>query len=76
MALRPVSPAGPVFPAGLTAWVAWLARLLRNFTSRFDDGALAFTGIIFTAGVLAFASADDGARPLLTAPVRGRGYKY
>ena len=78
MALRPVSPAGPDFPAGLTArqapisrlarhgaspgwpgwprfpkcpnrprfpgWSGWLdclvgltARLLRNFTSRFDD---------------------------------------
>ena len=62
--------------AFFAARLAWLARLLRNFTSKFDDGALAFTGIIFTAGVVAFASADDGARPLLTAPVRGRGYKY
>ena len=33
MALRPAGPAGPDFPAGLTA------RLLRNFTFRFDDGA-------------------------------------
>ena len=70
MVLRPASLADPDFPADLTAW------LLRNFSSRFDDDALAFTGIIFTAGVVAFASADDGALPLLTAPVRGRGYKY
>ncbi len=76
MVLRPASLADPDFPADLTAWLAWLARLLRNFTSRFDDGALAFAGIIFTAAVVAFASADDGALPLLTAPVRGRGYKY
>jgi hypothetical protein len=40
------------------------ARLLRNFTSRFDDGAPAFAGIVFTAAVVASASADDGA-PLL-----------
>mgnify|MGYP001676180797 CR=1 FL=1 len=61
---------------GHAFFAARLARLLRNFTSRFNDGALAFTGIIFTAGVVASASADDGALPLLTAPVRRRGYKY
>jgi hypothetical protein len=55
MVLRPVSPASPDFPAGLTAW------LLRNFTSRLDDGAPAFAGIVFTAAVVASASADDGA---------------
>ena len=106
MALRPVSPAGPDFPAGLSArqapisrlarhgaspgwpgwprfpkcpnrprfpgWSGWLdclvgltARLLRNFTSRFDDGAPTFAGIVFTAAVVASASADDGA-PLPT----------
>ena len=63
---------------GLFARLAWLARLLRNFTSRFDDGAPAFAGIIFTAAVVAFASADDDAPaspdrcrhllPLLTPP--------
>ena len=41
------------------------AWLLRNFTSRFDDGAPAFAGIVFTAAVVASASADDGA-PLPT----------
>ena len=50
-------------PARFLGCQAWFfARLLRNFTSRFDDdGALAFAGIIFTAAVVAFASADDGA---------------
>jgi len=52
-------PGRPDCLAGLTAW------LLRNFTSRFDDGAPAFAGIVFTAAVVASASADDGA-PLPT----------
>lgn len=50
-------------PARFLCGQAWFfARLLRNFTSRFDDdGAPAFAGIIFTATVVASASADDGA---------------
>ena len=74
MALRPAGPAGPAGPDFLSvptgpdflAGLAGLtARLLRNFTSRFDDGAPAFAGIVFTAAVVASASADDGA-PLPT----------
>ena len=53
--LRLANPAGPDFSASLIAW------LLRNFTSRLDDDAPAFAGIIFTAAVVASASADDGA---------------
>lgn len=66
MALRPAGPdflsvpTGPDFLAGLADLTAWL---LRNFTSRFDDGAPAFAGIVFTAAVVASASADDGALP-------------
>ncbi|MBF0972635.1 MAG: hypothetical protein HXK06_07265 [Actinomyces graevenitzii] len=33
---------------------------MRNFTSRLDDDAPAFAGIVFTAAVVAPASADDG----------------
>ena len=71
LARHGASPGWPGWPR-FPGWSGWLdclvgltARLLRNFTSRFDDGAPAFAGIVFTAAVVASASADDGA-PLPT----------
>lgn len=68
VSLRPPGPAGAAWFFARLARQAPISRqawLLRNFTSRFDDGAPAFAGIVFTAAVVASASADDGA-PLPT----------